>query len=376
MMIDFLNIFIIIIYVFTLCNALNRSSYLMMVKKSLISSKESIKSADPPPVARVTGKVGSISVKQQIEWAKSYKKLKAGEGQSSGIGTKFRQTKSPKQQEEEYIEIDYKDTKPPAIFVDGYNIIGYAKSFDDEDMNLEESRDCLINDLCVLSCLTGWWIEVVFDAYKVKGNPKSTSEVTDGLIITYTGSSETADNYIERRFGELKSQNFTNMVVATDDIILRTVAGSTGAGYMPASILLEEIRIAYMSWENTQLQLEKEIRRKKPSPLGDKDTMSLDLKEAYAQLKIKEAEKKAMQALEAELNKEKELERQKILKIEKDNKRREAMKKKYDEKENNKQQHDKKQSRGWQPTTHHKPTLADGLSQDLLEAIEQMKRKK
>ena len=347
----------------------------MMLKKSLISSKEPIKSMNGPPVARVLGKVGSISVKQQIEWAKSYKKLKAGEGQSSSIGTKFRQTKGPKQQEEEYVEIDYKESKPPAIFVDGYNIIGYAKSFESEDMNFEESRDCLINDLCVLSCLTGWWIEVVFDAYKVKGNPKSTSEVTDGLIITYTGSSETADNYIERRFGELKAQNFSNMVVATDDIVLRTVAGSTGAGYMPASILLEEIRIAYMSWENTQLQLENEIKRKTPSPLGDKDTMSLDLKEAYAQLKIKEAERKAIQALEAELNKEKELERQKQAKLEKDIKRREAIKKKIDEKES-KKKYDKKQSRGWQPSTHHKPTLADGLSQDLLEAIEQMKNNK
>lgn len=340
-------------------------------KKSLISSSSNTNNDNSPPIARVTGKVGSISVKQQIAWVKSYKSIKSGE---SSIGTKFRQTKSPKQQEEEYIEIDYQDTKPPAIFVDGYNIIGYAKDFDDENMNFEESRDCLINDLCVLACLTGWFIEVVFDAYKVKGKRRSSSEFADGLVVTYTGSSETADNYIERRFGELKAQQFSNMVVATDDVVLRTVAGSTGAGYMPASILLEEIRIAYMSWENTQLQLEQESKRKKPSPLGDRETMSDDLKEAYAQLKLKEAELKVKQALEAELNKDQEIEKQKLLKLEKENKRRENLKAKIEEKVKVKVKGKTQKSSAWEPTNHHKSTLADGLSADLLEAIAQLKQ--
>ena len=359
------------------CIRMNRLQYLNMMakdnsKKSLVTSSQTSLNSESPPVARVLGKVGSISVKQQIAWAKSYKRMKTGV--TSGVGTKFRQTKSEKKEEEEYIEIDYNETKPPAIFVDGYNIIGHAKTFNDENMNLEESRDCLINDLCVLTCLTGWYIEVVFDAYKVKGSPRPTTIVTDGLIITYTGSSETADNYIERRFGELKAQQFTNMVVATDDMVLRTVAGSEGSGYMTASILLEEIRIAYMSWENTQLQLETDMKRKKPSPLGDKNTMSQDLKEAYAQLKILEAESKAKQAIEAELNKEKEAEKQRLLKQEKENKRRENLKAQLEGKERLKV-NDKKQSKR-HPSNHHKPTLADGLSQDLLEAIKQLSKNK
>ena len=37
---------------------------------------------------------------------------------------------------------------------------------------------------------------------------------------------ETADNYIERRFSELSAEGFNNMVVVTDDNVLRMVAGA------------------------------------------------------------------------------------------------------------------------------------------------------
>lgn len=333
-------------------------------KKSFISNNNQ---QQPPRVIR---SVAGISVKQQIAWIKSYKKLKSQQGQIS-IGNKFRQNKAPKLEKEEYIEIDYNETKPPAIFVDGYNIIGSMGSFNDENMNLEDARDGLINDLGVLSCLTGWWIEVVFDAYKNKGNIKSKSDGSDGLIVTYTGSSETADNYIERRFSELKAQNFTNMIVATDDMVLRTVAGSTGAGFMPASSLLEEIRIAYMSWENTQLDLENEIKRNQQTVLGNKDTMSDELKEAYILLKMKEAENNLKKEQEREANKEKEIEKQKIIKLEKEKIRRENLKAKLEEKEKSFKKDNKRS-----PSNHHKPTLADGLSLELLQAIEQMKSTK
>lgn len=42
-------------------------------------------------------------------------------------------------------------------------------------------------------------------------------ESVDNILVTYTSSSETADNHIERRFEELRQEGFNNMVVATDD---------------------------------------------------------------------------------------------------------------------------------------------------------------
>lgn len=45
----------------------------------------------------------------------------------------------------------------------------------------------------------------------------------------YVGE-ETADNYIERQFAQLRAASFTNMVVATDDKVLQMVAGANGSG--------------------------------------------------------------------------------------------------------------------------------------------------
>ena len=46
------------------------------------------------------------------------------------------------------------------------------------------------------------------------------------------------------------------MVVATDDNVLRMVAGSEGAGFLPAALLVEELRIAYRGWQQLQEELE------------------------------------------------------------------------------------------------------------------------
>lgn len=42
---------------------------------------------------------------------------------NNNIGKKFRQERSNKTITEEYIEVDYVNTKPPAIFIDGNYVI-------------------------------------------------------------------------------------------------------------------------------------------------------------------------------------------------------------------------------------------------------------
>ena len=91
----------------------------------------------------------------------------------------------------------------------------------------------------------------MFDAYKVKTAQKV--ESVDGVCCVYTSAQETADGYIERRFAELKAVGFTNMVVASDDGMLQTVAGSTGLGFMSAANLAEEVAIAYQGWTFIQV---------------------------------------------------------------------------------------------------------------------------
>ena len=193
--------------------------------ESEISTSSSSSTSSSPsttsPVSRVTNQI-NIPVRQQIAWAKAYKRLmtQTSSSASAGQSKKFRRKSDGPKEEEEYVEINYVDTKPPAVFVDGYNVIGYMKQVDNSKINIsfEEARDSLISDLSVLRGATGWWLEVVFDAYLAQSIENQ--YVIDNVLVTYTGKSETADNYIERRFVELKNEGYTNMVVVTGKYIL------------------------------------------------------------------------------------------------------------------------------------------------------------
>lgn len=231
-----------------------------------------------------TGKQRRIPVKVQIAWAKAYKRLKSNENKKNVVNTKRWRQENVKKEEEEYVEIDYMNTKPPAVFVDGYNIIGFMRVAENrEDMSLEDARDCLISDLAVLQGSTGWYIEVVFDAYAARGvEHLSRTQVIDGVMVTFTSRSETADNHIERKFSELRSDGYTNMIVATDDNVLRMVAGDQGAGYLSASLLVEEFRLAYRGWEMLQDELETLQSRHKPTM---QDALPEDMKAAIAKMK-------------------------------------------------------------------------------------------
>lgn len=178
-------------------------------------STTNVNSEPSSPSSRVTNQI-NIPIRQQIAWAKAYKRLMTQSSSSStGQAKKFRRKGGTKVVEEEYVEINYVETKPPAVFVDGYNIIGYMKQTENNYANvpLDDARESLISDLSVLRGATGWWIEVIFDAYLNQTPEKQ--EFVDNILVTYTGKDETADNHIERRFVKLRNDGFTNMVVAT-----------------------------------------------------------------------------------------------------------------------------------------------------------------
>jgi len=265
-------------------------------KKSASSAEQAPKQLQPQ---RVTNQI-NIPVRQQIAWAKAYKRLmteKTGGSSQQSVTKKFRKVRGPKEVEEEAVEIDYVNTKPPAVFVDGYNIIGYINKAEgrSNSVDLEDARDCLVNDLCVVSGATGWWIEVVFDAYMSASSiGGSKTSLIDNILVTYTSASETADNYIERRFSELANEGFTNMVVATDDNLLRMVAGSAGAGYLSAGQLLDEFRIAYKGWENVQEEMEIEAKKKGRNAMGVSDDMKIIIEQMKAEALVRASEEDAL----------------------------------------------------------------------------------
>ena len=207
---------------------------------------------------------GALPVRQQIAWAKAYKRFMSNS--NTQVAKRFKKERGPKEEEEEYVEIDYENTPPPAVFVDGYNVIGHINMVEGRSLDLDSARECLVADLAVLKGATGWWIELVFDAYQASSPERR--ESVDNVFVTFTGPGETADDYIERRFSDLQKEGFKNMVVATDDNLLRMTATGLGAGFLTCSMLLEELRIAYRGWEVVEGEMAQAARRARPT-IGD-----------------------------------------------------------------------------------------------------------
>ena len=133
-------------------------------------------------------------------------------------------------------------TGPEYLLVDGYNII-----FAWEDLkkiaadNLDAARAQLIH---ILANYRGWRqcrLILVFDAYRVKGNPGSVEEQS-GISIVYTKEAETADTYIERISHELAKD--CRVRVATSDGTEQIIILGNGAFRMSAEELRQEVREA------------------------------------------------------------------------------------------------------------------------------------
>jgi len=84
------------------------------------------------------------------------------------------------------------------LLVDGYNVL-FAweewKSLLKE--HLDTAREQLIDVLCNYAGITGRDIILVFDAYRVRGNPGS-AEKNRNIFVIYTRESQTADAFIEQ----------------------------------------------------------------------------------------------------------------------------------------------------------------------------------
>ena len=237
-------------------------------KKKKILKASGATSGDSTAPRRVSSDM-NVSVRKQIQFAKAYKRLVSNSRQNARQHSpRVRKERAPKPEKEEYVEIDYENTAPPLLFVDGYNIIGYINSVEGRRVTLDEARDCLVADLCVVASATGWAIECVFDAYNNPLNAAGARVQQDGISVYYTSRKETADDYIERRINDLQGRN-PNLVVATDDNALRSTAIGLGAGFLTASMILEEFRVAYRGWQIVEEEMEEEARRLRPTVGGN-----------------------------------------------------------------------------------------------------------
>ena len=124
--------------------------------------------------------------------------------------------------------------------MDGYNIIfAWDELKNIAKDNLESARTQLIHILRNYQGFRQCKVIIVFDAYKVKGNPGSIERYGD-LSVVYTKEAEIADVYIERVTNELSKNH--RVRVATSDGLEQVIILSHGALRISASSLLEEVR--------------------------------------------------------------------------------------------------------------------------------------
>ena len=144
---------------------------------------------------------------------------------------------------------------PEYLLVDGYNIIfawDELKEVARQDVSAARGmlEDILANYRAYRKCET----ILVFDAYKVKGNPGSI-EKKNGIYVVYTKEAETADSYIERTTYDLSKDH--RVRVATSDgmeqmIILGHGALRVSARNFKTEVEQAEGEIAGLVFRNNQ----------------------------------------------------------------------------------------------------------------------------
>ena len=132
-----------------------------------------------------------------------------------------------------------KKKKDDYLLVDGYNIIyAWDELKELAKDNLESARIRLAEILCNYQGYRSCTVILVFDAYRVKGNPGSTIKYNN-IHIVYTKEAETADSYIEKTVHRI-SRDY-NVTVATSDATEQIIIFGAGAIRLSANGLKEEI---------------------------------------------------------------------------------------------------------------------------------------
>ena len=110
------------------------------------------------------------------------------------------------------------------LLVDGYNVIFAWKELDElAKHNLDAARSKLMDILCNYQGYHKKEVILVFDAYKVKGNPGEVQEYHN-IHVVYTKEAQTADSYIEKATHELAKKHDVT-VVTSDGLEQRIIMG-------------------------------------------------------------------------------------------------------------------------------------------------------
>ena len=128
------------------------------------------------------------------------------------------------------------------LLVDGYNIIfAWDELRELSEVDLAAARGKLADILCNYQGYRKCTLILVFDAYKVEGNPGEVSKYHN-IHIVYTKEAETADQYIEKTVRKISKHH--SVTVATSDALEQVIILGQGARRMSAAGLKEEVELA------------------------------------------------------------------------------------------------------------------------------------
>lgn len=126
--------------------------------------------------------------------------------------------------------------------MDGYNIIfAWEELRSLAEINIQSARDKLMDICCNYQGYCGVVLILVYDAYKVKGNPGSVQKYHN-IYVVYTKEAETADQYIEKTVHEIGRKR--RVTVATSDALEQMIILGDGAVRMSARGFQEAVEDA------------------------------------------------------------------------------------------------------------------------------------
>ena len=138
------------------------------------------------------------------------------------------------------------------LLVDGYNIIFAWEDLNElSKINIESARNKLMDRLSNYQGYKKMTLILVFDAYKVKGNPGSVMKYHN-IYVVYTKEAETADQYIEKTVHEIGRKY--QVTVATSDALEQVIILGQGGNRLSAANLLEEV----------EAEISKKVQKKTP----------------------------------------------------------------------------------------------------------------
>ena len=139
-------------------------------------------------------------------------------------------------------EITIRPPRDSALIVDGYNVIfAWEELAQTAEKDLDAARRYLLDALSSYAGYKKIRVVVVFDGYKVKGNPGEKGHFHN-IQVVYTKENETADAYMESLVDSI-GKNYA-VRVATSDSLVQISSLRSGVLRMSARELREEVEEA------------------------------------------------------------------------------------------------------------------------------------